>query len=257
MAAHTPLDILAIAAHPDDIEITCGGFMIKMADLGRRTGALDLTRGEMGTHGTEHDRATEAAEAAEIMGLKYRENLYLQDSAVEFSRENRLKLAQVIRDTSPEMVVLPHWEQRHPDHLACSRLGYDACFLAGLKKASLSGQPHRPRKILYVSYFRNSDHSFFVDISDTFKRKVQAVAAYRSQFGDPAPILEAMEAGRNLFDLPESRKDIFHPGTSIFDLMQTRARQCGQVVNVRYAEAFTVKEQLLIDDPFAMAVRSI
>ena len=115
---HDKLDILAIAAHPDDIEITGGGFMIKMAEMGRRTGVLDLTRGEMGTLGDEDDRAAEAAAAAKLMGLAFRDNLALPDSAVESSRENKLKLAEVIRRTAPELVVRPHWEQRHPDHTA-------------------------------------------------------------------------------------------------------------------------------------------
>jgi len=176
MADKTNLDILAIAAHPDDIEITCGGLLIKLADKDRATGVLDLTQGEMGTRGSISDRANEAARAAEVLGLAYRKNARMPDSAVEYSQANKLKIAQVIRDTRPEAVILPHWVQRHPDHLACSRLGYDACFLAGLTKAKLDGDPHRPRKIIYASYFRNTDYSFLVDISDEFERKVEAVA---------------------------------------------------------------------------------
>ena len=119
MADSPKLDILAVAAHPDDTEITCGGLLIKMSKLGRKVGAVDLTQGEMGTFGDETDRKQEADAAAKIMGLSYRENLKIPDSAVENNRENRLKLAQVIRDTKPELVILPHWEQRHPDHLYC------------------------------------------------------------------------------------------------------------------------------------------
>ncbi|NOY87764.1 MAG: bacillithiol biosynthesis deacetylase BshB1, partial [FCB group bacterium] len=118
------LDILAIAAHPDDVEITSGGLLIKMHKIGRKTGVLDLTRGEMGTYGNEQDRHREAEKAGEIMGLSFRHNLSLPDSAIEYNRENKLKIAQVIRDTQPELVILPHWEQRHPDHLVCMRLSY-------------------------------------------------------------------------------------------------------------------------------------
>ena len=122
--ADTPkLDYLAVAAHPDDIEITCGGLLIKAAKHGYKTGGLDLTKGEMGTQGTEQDRAQELANAARILGLAWRGNLELPDWAVEYNHANKLKLAQVIRDTRPEAVILPHWTQRHPDHLACSRLG--------------------------------------------------------------------------------------------------------------------------------------
>ncbi len=240
MAANSPLDILAIAAHPDDIEITCGGFLIKMAKQNRAVGALDLTRGEMGSFGDENDRDSEASAAATVMGLAYRGNLGMTDSAIEVNQQNKLKIADVLRKTRPELVVLPHWTQRHPDHFACHRLGYDACFLAGLKKIEIEGEPFRPRKIIYVSYFRNTDFTFMVDISDEFEQKCAAVAAYKSQFEDP-----------------QNARRIFQPGVNIYDFMQIRARQLGQLVGVEYAEAFTVREHVLIDDPQKMPVSSI
>jgi bacillithiol biosynthesis deacetylase BshB1 len=256
--ADTRLDILAIAAHPDDIEITCGGTLIKMVRQGRAVGALDLTRGEAGTHGDEHDRAREAAEAACVMGLAYRHNLGMQDSAVEYVHSNKLKIAEAIRATRPECVILPHWEQRHPDHLACSKLGYDACFLAGLKKLPISGEPHRPRKILYASYFRNPDYSFLVDISEEFEQKCAAVAAYKSQFGTSKSLKEIFQSYIDrLNPAAEANQNIFTPGINIYDLMHTRAHQLGQLVRVQYAEAFTVKERILIDDPQKMPVASV
>ena len=258
MDSPVKLDILAIAAHPDDIEITCGGLLIKMIKLGRQAGALDLSRGEMGTYGDEIDRSKEAADAAGVMGLTYRRNLQLPDSAIEYVQKNKLKIAQVIRDTQPELIILPHWKQRHPDHLACCRLGYDACFLAGLKKADLTGEPCRPRKIIYVSYFRNTDYSFLVDISDEFDQKIEAVAAYQSQFGESVGLKDVIKRGLNVYDLIKSGgKNIFHPGVNIYDLMHTRAHQLGQLIDVKYAEAYTIKEQMLVDDPQKMPVRSI
>lgn len=248
------LDILAIAAHPDDIEITCGGLMAKMARLGRKVGALDLTQGEMGTHGDETDRAREAKNAAQGLGLVYRHNLELPDSALENSHEYKLAVAQSIRDTKPELVILPHWSQRHPDHVACTQIGYDACFIAGLKKANLDGEPHRPRKIIYASYYRNTDYSFLVDITDCFAEKCKAVACYVSQFGTTG----AEGVFKDRFIPPEvSNTDIFAPGLNIFEMMQVRAMQLGQLVGVRYAEAYTIKEQILIDDPLKMPVKSI
>ncbi|MEW6413373.1 MAG: bacillithiol biosynthesis deacetylase BshB1 [Candidatus Zixiibacteriota bacterium] len=240
MAESGKLDILAIAAHPDDVEITCGGLLIKMSLLGRTTGVLDLTQGEMGSYGDEGDRLKEAAIAAKVMGLVYRENLRLNDSAVEVNQETKLKVAQIIRDTRPELVVLPHWTQRHPDHAACHQVGYDGCFLAGLKKANLTGEPFRPRKIIYVSYFRNTDYSFLFDISDVFEKKCEAVAAYGSQF-----------------DNPDNARRIFQPGVDIYEFMRARARQLGLLVGVQYAEAYTVRENILIDDPQKMPVSSI
>ncbi|HUV31247.1 MAG TPA: bacillithiol biosynthesis deacetylase BshB1 [Acidobacteriota bacterium] len=251
------LDVLAVAAHPDDAEITCGGLLIKMAGRGRLTGILDLTEGEMGTHGDENDRASEAAKASEVLGLAFRQNASIPDSAVEYNYENKLKIAQVIRDTRPELVLLPHWMQRHPDHLAASRLGYDACFLAGLQKVRLAGEPFRPRKIIYVSYFRNLDYSFLVDISDEFERKIEVVAAYVSQFGSWPDPAQAVGSSQGRRDPEPDTRDVFHPGVNIFEFMHTRARQLGQLAGVRYAEAYTIKEHMLIDDPQKMPVRSI
>ncbi len=256
--ADTKLDVLAIAAHPDDIEITCGGTLIKMVKRGRAVGALDLTRGEMGTHGDEHDRAKEAAEAARIMGLAYRGNAEIADAAVENNQENRLRVASFIRATRPELVILPHWEQRHPDHFACSKLGYDACYLAGLKKLPLEGEPHRPRKIMYASYFRNIEYSFLIDISETFEQKCEAVAAYKSQFSGAQSLTEVFEEYiERLTPKSGPGQSIFSPGINIYDLMHTRARALGQMVRVQYAEAFTVKERILIDDPLLMPVASV
>lgn len=258
MPEAAPLDVLAIAAHPDDIEITCAGLLIKLAKKGRRTGALDLTRGEMGTKGNEATRDAEAAAAGNVMGLAYRGNLRLPDSRLENTSEYRLKIAQVIRDTKPELVILPHWEQRHPDHRVTSQLGFDACYMAGLAKADLTGEPHRPRKIIYVSYFRNTDYSFLVDISDEFEQKVEAVAAYQSQFGTSKNIKEIIKNSLNLYELVQSGgKNIFHPGINIYDLLHTRHRQLGQLADSKYAEAYTIREQVVIDDPQKLPVRSI
>src|SRR3954465_3663025 len=134
------LDILAIAAHRDDVEQTCGGTLLKMAALGHRTGILDLTRGEMGTRGTAEDRAREAADAAKILRVCWREALDIPDGRVENTWENRLKVARVIRRVRPRVVILPYWKGRHPDHYACSTVGYEACFLAGLKKLEIAAK---------------------------------------------------------------------------------------------------------------------
>src|SRR5256886_14147161 len=130
----TPLDILALAAHRDDVEQTCGGTLLKMAQRGHRTGILDLTQGEMGTRGTVQDRAREAEEAAKILCVSWRQALDIPDGRVENTWENRLKVARVIREQKPRVMILPYWEGRHPDHYTTSKLGYEACFLAGLAK---------------------------------------------------------------------------------------------------------------------------
>src|SRR5256885_1758486 len=138
------LDILAIAAHRDDVEQTCGGTLLKMAERGYRTGILDLTRGEMGTRGSAEERAREAADAATILRVSWREALDIPDGRVENTWENRLKVARVIRQTRPRVVILPYWQGRHPDHYTASKLGYEACFVAGLAKLAIS---HRPSAV--------------------------------------------------------------------------------------------------------------
>src|SRR5213083_1844436 len=164
----TPLDILAIAAHRDDVEQTCGGTLLKMAGLGHRTGILDLTRGEMGTRGTAEDRAREAVEAAKILCVSWRQALDIPDGRVENTWENRLKIARVIRQQRPRVVILPYWQGRHPDHYTCSTLGYEACFLAGLSKLQLEDEnpPHRPFKIVYATLYYDLRPTFVVDITD-------------------------------------------------------------------------------------------
>ena len=136
-----PLDILALAAHRDDVEQTCGGTLLKMAERGYRTGILDLTQGEMGTRGTAEDRASEAADAARILKVSWRLALDIPDGRVENTWENRLKVARVLREQRPRVLILPYWEGRHPDHYTASVLGYEAAFLAGLAKLAVSLQP--------------------------------------------------------------------------------------------------------------------
>jgi len=235
------LDILAIAAHPDDVEITCGGTMAKMAKMGKKTGVLDLTEGEMGTLGTPAERLRDAAKAAEILKLSARENLHLPDSAMEVNHENKMKIAAVIRKYKPQTVLLPYkYSQRHPDHRIAAVLGYDACYLAGLAKAQMAGEPHRPHKIIYVSSFLKAEHSFFVDISDYWEQKKASIAAYKSQFNGS-----------------KFANQLYKPGINIFELLETFQRHYGIDANCLYAEAFWMPEPILLDDFTTQPVRSI
>jgi bacillithiol biosynthesis deacetylase BshB1 len=246
----TPLDILAIAAHRDDVEQTCGGSLLKMAQRGHQTGILDLTRGEMGTRGTAEDRAHEAAEAARILHVSWRGVLDIPDGRVENTWENRLKVARVIREQRPHVVILPYWEGRHPDHYKASALGYEACFLAGLKKLAISTQPsasgaadvppHRPFKIIYATLYYDVRPSFVVDISDQFEARFQSLMAYKSQFGDQ-----------------EDGKDIFPAQAEIRARVEAMARFYGMLGGVTYAEPFLQKEVGLVEDLLAIPVKSI
>src|SRR3954469_12114243 len=166
------VDILAIAAHRDDVEQTCGGTMLKMAQLDHRTGILDLTRGEMGTRGSAEDREREANDAADILRVSWRRALDIPDGRVENTWDNRLKIASVIRETRPRVVILPYWKGRHPDHYTTSTLGYEACFLAGLTKLQLEGKPHRPFKIVYATLYYDIRPTFVVDITAQFEQRL-------------------------------------------------------------------------------------
>jgi N-acetylglucosamine malate deacetylase 1 len=240
-----PLDILAIAAHRDDVEQTCGGTLLKMAQRGQRTGILDLTQGEMGTRGTAEDRAREAADAARILGVGWRRALDIPDGRVENTWENRLKVASVIRETRPRVVVLPYWKGRHPDHYTTSVLGYEACFLAGLAKLALSHQPeplapHRPFKIIYATLYYDVRPTFVVDISQQFEQKFASILAYKSQFSD-------QEAG----------KDLFPAHNEIRARVDAMARYYGMLGGVTCAEPFLQKEVGLVEDLLAIPVKSI
>src|SRR5437660_6595845 len=183
-----PLDVLAIAAHRDDVEQTCGGTLLKMAERGYRTGILDLTRGEMGTRGSAEDREREAAEAAEILKTSWRGALDIPDGRVENTWENKLKVARVLREQRPRVVIMPYWKGRHPDHYTASTLGYEACFLAGLAKLDVSqtlstqhssfsetlaahSAPHRPFKIVYATLYYDIRPTFVVDITEQFEAR--------------------------------------------------------------------------------------
>jgi len=232
------LDALAIAAHRDDVEQTCGGTLLKMAEQGYRAGVLDLTAGEMGTRGTPEQRAREAEEAARILRLHWRENLGLPDARVENTWENRLLIAARIRQLRPQIVFLPYWQGRHPDHCATGALGYEACFLAGLKKLPLEGQPHRPHKILYSTLYYDVRPSFVVDITDQFERRLQALLAYRSQYADQA-----------------EGNELFGSEAEVRQRVETLARYYGMMVGARYGEPFLLRETMLVADPIAEVCR--
>ena len=248
-----PLDLLALAAHRDDVEQTCGGTLLKMAERGYRTGILDLTQGEMGTRGTMEDRARGAAEAARILKVSWRSALDIPDGRVENTWENRLKIVRVLREQRPRVLILPYWEGRHPDHYTASILGYEAAFLSGLAKLAVSHQPsaisqsgdvpaepHRPFKIIYASLYRDVRPMFVVDINDQFETRFASLMAYKSQFTD-------QEAGSGIF--PEQKE--------IRARVESMARFYGMLGGVTYAEPFLQKEVALVDDVMALPVKSI
>ncbi len=234
------LDVLAIAAHRDDVEQTCGGTLLRMKSIGLRTGILDLTQGEAGTRGSAAERAAEATEAARILQVDSREALDIPDGRVENTYENRIKIARVLRRLRPRVVILPYWTGRHPDHYTASTLGYEACFLAGLAKLDTGTPPHRPFKIVYASLYADVRPSFIVDISDHIESRFTALMAYRSQYANQS-----------------SGSGLFVPEEDIRERTFAMARHCGLLGGVRYAEPFVQKEVGLVEDLTLIPVQSI
>jgi bacillithiol biosynthesis deacetylase BshB1 len=234
------IDILAIAAHRDDVEQTCGGTLLVQQALGRRTAILDLTQGESGTRGSAREREAEAHAAAAILRVAHREALDLPDGSLQNTLEARLKIAAVLRRLRPRVVILPYWQGRHPDHYTASTLGYEACFAAGLSKLDLPGAPHRPYKILYASLYADVRPSFVVDISAHIETRLQSLLAYRSQYGNQS-----------------TGSSLFVPEEEIRERTFSTARHYGLLAGVRYAEPFVQKEVALQSDLLQLRVASI
>jgi bacillithiol biosynthesis deacetylase BshB1 len=240
IAPSAPADVLAIAAHRDDVEQTCGGTLLRMRSLGVSTAILDLTQGEAGTRGTALERAAEAAEAARILGAGWRGALDIPDGRVEITWENRLKVVEVLRRVRPRVVILPYWTARHPDHATASTLGYEACFLSGLAKIETGTAPHRPFKIVYASLYADVRPSFVVDITPFIEDRHRALMAYQSQYANQS-------AGSGLF-VPEEE---------IRERTFAEARHYGMLAGVRYGEPFVQKEVGLVDDLTMLPVQSL
>lgn len=240
------VDILAIAAHRDDVEQTCGGTLLRAHAQGKRTAIVDLTAGEAGTRGSAKERAREAETAGKLLGVVHREALDLPDGNVRNSEENRLKLVRALRALRPRVVILPYWTARHPDHSTCGVLGYEACFAAGLRKLVTLGQtgqeqaPHRPFKIVYASLYADVRPSFVVDVTPYIDQRHAALMAYASQYGN-------QETGAGLF-VPEDE---------IKERTYAEARHYGLLGGVRYGEPFVQKEVGLVDDLMQLPVQSI
>jgi bacillithiol biosynthesis deacetylase BshB1 len=240
MTVEAMAEVLAMAAHRDDVEQTCGGTLLRMKALGYRTAILDMTQGEAGTRGSAAEREAEAKAAAAILGVSWREALDIPDGCVENSYENRLKIVEVLRRVRPRVVVLPYWTGRHPDHYTTATLGYEACFLAGLTKVDTGLPPHRPFKILYASLYADVRPSFVVDITAHIEDRHRALMAYASQYAN-----QAQGSG------------LFVPEEEIRERTFATARHYGLLAGVRYAEPFVQKEVGLVDDIAMLGVASI
>jgi bacillithiol biosynthesis deacetylase BshB1 len=239
-SAPEPLDVLAIAAHPDDVEQTCGGALIRMAELGYRTGVLDLTAGDMGTRGTPEIRLQEAGAAGDCLMLAWRGNRRFPDARLENTLSARLTLSGDIRRLRPRVVILPYWEARHPDHYRAGEIGFEACFLAGIRNLDPYAEPHRPYKVIYSSLYANVAPSFVVDITAQFDRRMEALLCYRSQYGET-----------------HDGAELFPCESEIRDRLAGIARFYGNLIGAKYGEPYVIKETMRVDDLVRLGVRSL
>jgi bacillithiol biosynthesis deacetylase BshB1 len=237
-----PVDILAIAAHRDDVELTCAGTLLKAVDAGYRTGILDLTGGESGTRGSAELRAEEAGRAAAILGVAERRNAGLPDAHLQNSDETRRVVVEQIRRFAPRVVILPFPVGRHPDHRNASEIGRDACYLAGLSRYDAPGAPHRPFKLLYALSYREDPlkPTFVVDISAQFERKLASIRCYTSQF-----------------DGAKAAGEIFPTGQDLYSLIEVQNAHYGSLIRTRYGEPFYTHETMVVEDVVTLGVQSL
>lgn len=236
------VDLLAIAAHPDDAELTCGGTLVRCAEQGYRTGVLDLTRGEMASRGSPEIRAGEAGRAAEILGLSVRKNLGLPDARLTNDEASRSLLVKTLRKLRPRSVILPYLRGRHPDHRTASELARDACFLAGLKEYG-EGDAHRAHKLLYALSYREDPvkPSFVVPVTEAqHTLKMKAIRCYESQF-----------------EGTDSAGEVFPTGQPLYELIETQDRHYGSLIRRPFGEPYYTEETMAIDDVVELPVRSI
>jgi len=235
------VDLLALAAHRDDVELTCGGTLAKAVRAGHRVGIVDLTQGESATRGDAATRAAESVRAAAALGVHVRLNAGMPDAHLTNDESSRQKIVELIRRAKPRVVILPYPVGRHPDHRIASELGRDACFLAGLAKYG-SGEPHRPFKVLYALAYREDPvkPSFVVDISDTFDAKMQAIRCYASQF-----------------DGAKAAGEIFPTGQDLYELIRVQSAHYGSLIRRPYGEPFFTYETLVVDDVMMLGGQSI
>jgi len=234
------IDVMAFGAHPDDIELGCGGTLIKLTEAGRRIVLVDLVRGELGTRGTPKIRRQESEKAAEILGATKRENLELEEGNIHSTPDAKRRVVEAIRRWRPTMLFVPYWQDRHPDHVHTSKLVYEATFLAGLPRFDTGQDNHRPTKLLYYMGWQAFTPSFIVDISEQFERKMAAIQAYATQFvqdasSDPPTRLTA-------------------PMTEW--LIHSRMGYHGSLIGKRYGEGFLIRGHLEVKDPLELKFSS-
>ena len=225
--------IMAFGAHPDDVELRCAGTLIKLAKKGHKTVVVDITQGEFGSRGSPQKRIKESKKALNVMGLNLRENLKIPDTNIEINEGNKIRVINVIRKYKPEIVFLPYWDDRHPDHANASKLINDASFYSGLKSIKTDYESFKPVYNIYYMCHYTFEPTFIVDISDVFEKKIKAIKAYKSQF--------EVNKDTELDDLIKSPFSV--------ENLEAKDRFYGSLIGVRYGEPFLLRNPVKTSDP--------
>ncbi len=226
------IDCLAFGAHPDDIELFCSGLLAKLTKQRYTTGIIDLTRGELSSNGTREIRESETKKASEILQVTIRQNLEFQDGNIENNHQNRIEIIKQLREYQPNIVLLPYWEDRHPDHVAASKIITEACYYSGLSKIYTNQEPHRPNTILYYMMHSIFTPSLIVDISKEMDTKIKAIKSYESQFGQS----------------DEKNNETYINKPEFFDSIVNRAKFYGYEINAKFGEPYYYKGVIKIDN---------
>lgn len=230
-----PVDVLFFGSHPDDVELSAGGTVANMTRDGLRVGIIDLTRGEMGTRGTPQTRKREAQSAARILGAAFREQLDFGDGSLRTSRDEEMEIIAIVRRCRPALVFAPYPDERHPDHTRTGRIVTEASFYAGLRQLKTDLPAHRPQTTIYYLQNYQFTPSFVVDVAGSWKTKMRAVAAFRSQFHDPK----------------SKAPDTFISDPKFLQMIEARGRHFGALINTAFGEAFVTKQPPKLDDVIA------
>ena len=235
------VDVLAFGAHPDDVELGCGGTLFKLQQMGYKIGIIDLTEGEMGSRGTVEERYKESAKSAKILKVSLRRNLKIPDGNIQITDESKLKVIETVRETTPTLVFAPYSNDRHPDHIHTGNLVTEAAFYSGLVKIKTSFPKHRPNRVIYYLTTYEFEPSFIVDISKQFSKKLKALQSYHSQFYNPN------WPGENTFVSSKW----------FMEAVEFRARHFGWMAGVKYGEPFWIREKLALDDIISLFKKTI
>lgn len=259
----SPVDLVALAAHPDDVELSCAGTVIAAKRAGKRTAIIDLTLGELSSRGNLESRAKETEEATAIMKLDHRVNLGIPDGGVEVTQEYTLRLIRVLRALRPQILLTPHKEERHPDHEAASKLAQRAVFMSGLVNIPTQDdegklqEPHRPLLVLQYMQTYTFEPKIIIDVSEVMEDRLRAMQAYGTQFARPKNISSRVGTGRETEEDKKVERETFLTQSGFYEWIEARARAYGMIIGTEFAEPFWTHDPVGTKDVFSLLTKKM